>query len=36
MAIRGRTIGTVVGLLALVTFAFNARDLYRWWKLATM
>jgi len=36
MEIRAKTIGAMVGLLALVAFALNARDVYRWWKLTTM
>ena len=36
MVIRVKTIGTMVGLFALAAFAFNVRDMYRWWKLSTM
>lgn len=36
MKIHVKTIAKVVGIAALVAFAFNARDLYRWWKLETM
>jgi hypothetical protein len=30
------TLGTVVAALALVAFAYNARDLYRWIRIARM
>lgn len=33
---RCRTLGTVAAVLAVTAFAFNARDLYRWYKLARM